>query len=134
MMVSRDCLAARRCPYCSHDDLHGISTMTQRSERWLIVGACVVVYAVAMGAFVLVTDQPVKGIVVGWLQSTFGAGALAIIAAPPLAFLAWATWRDRRLPPVQFTPPKWPRWVRIVGNTYLTPWASGWLRPLPLSS
>ena len=97
----------------------GISNMTQRLERCLIVGSCLVLYTLAMGAFVLITDQPVR-LIVHALDETVGkAWAAAIIAGLPLGLLAWTKWRDRHLPPVEFVPPKLPRWVRIVGNTYL---------------
>jgi hypothetical protein len=93
--------------------------MTQRFERWLIVGACVVLYVLAMGAFALITDKPMRW-AVDWLIVNFGHwGAAAVIGGLPLALLGCAKWRDRHLPPVEFTPPKLPRWVRIVGNTYL---------------
>lgn len=109
----------RGSPYCEHGDLVGISIMTQRSERWLIVGACLVLYVLAMGAFVLITRQPVRWSV-DWLIANLGyLGAGTVIAGLPLGLLAFAAWRDRHLPPVEFNPPKWPRWARYLGNAYL---------------
>jgi hypothetical protein len=99
--------------------LHDIRIMTQRSERWLIVGACVALYALAMGAFAFVTRNPVR-FSIDWLIANFGLwGAAFAIGFPLVALWAWVAWRERDMPPVEFTPPKWPRWVRIIGNTYL---------------
>lgn len=93
--------------------------MTQRSERWLIVGICIVLYVLAMGAFVWLTNP-----FLDWLQlrliAAFGSGgALLAIFAPLIALCAWATWRERHLPPTGFKQPQWPRWVRVAGNLYL---------------
>lgn len=93
--------------------------MSERAERWLIVTACVVLYAVAMGVLAFAIQAPTQ-----WahqqLVAAFGPlGALLVAAVPPIALLAWAAWRDRHLPPVDYTPPRWPRWVRVIGNTYL---------------
>jgi hypothetical protein len=119
MLLSSDCLAARRCPYCSHGDLHGIGTMTQRSERWLTVGACVVLYAIAMALVVWAIREPTRWIV-STLDDTLGPyWSWLVIVLPVLALLAFATLRERKLPPVEFTPPRGPRWARYLGNAYL---------------
>lgn len=105
-------------PYCAHGDLLNTRTMTQRSERWLIVGACVVLYVLAMGLLIWAIRDPVN-----WLGAAifarFGGWGIFVIFAPLASLLAWTTWRDRHVPPVEFKPPKWPRWVRIIGSAYL---------------
>lgn len=93
--------------------------MSERAERWLMVTACVVLYAVAMGVLAFAIQAPVKA-TVDYLLATVGPwGTAAAIAVPPIAMVGIGLWTGRNLPPVHYTPPKWPRWVRIVGNTYL---------------
>jgi hypothetical protein len=93
--------------------------MTQRSERWLIVGACVVVYAISMGLLSWAIREPTAWIVES-LNGTLGPywSWLAIVS-PVFIVLGFATWRDRHIPPVEYTPPKGPRWVGVIGNAYL---------------
>lgn len=93
--------------------------MTQRSERWLIVGACVVVYALAMALVVWAVREPSR-LIVSTLDDAVGPyWSWLIIVFPVLALLTFATLRERNLPPVEFTPPKGPRWPRYIGNAYL---------------
>ena len=117
MMVACDCATTGRGPYCDHADRHDIRTMTQRSERWLIVGACVVLYALAMGFVTWAIRGPTAWLI-DTLNARVGTGwAAVILAIPPLAAGLWAMWPDADYtPPV---PPEGPLWARVIGNAYL---------------
>lgn len=91
--------------------------MTERRQVWLIVGACLVVYAVVMFGFSAAIREPVKW-GVDWLISMLGQGGTGILfGAVWIAGAAWLvlTGRDYVPPPR----PQLPRWVRLIGNTYL---------------
>lgn len=93
--------------------------MTQRSERWLIVGGCITVYALAMALVAWAIREPVH-VLSDWLGATFGRGwGLAIAAIPPAAAGVWAMWPDPNYKPPLSANAKGPRWARYLGNAYL---------------
>lgn len=91
--------------------------MTSKTERWIFVGACALVYAGAMIALAAIIRDPVRW-GVNWLIALLGAnGTLTLFAVVWLVGVAWLIWSGRN--DVQAPPPKLPRWLRLSINVFL---------------
>jgi hypothetical protein len=91
--------------------------MTERRQVWLIVAACLVLYAAIMVGFSAAIREPVKwGI--DWLVSMLGLGGTGILfGAVWVAGVAWLVFTNRDyVPPPR---PQLPRWLHLIGHAYL---------------
>ncbi|WP_324132354.1 hypothetical protein [Bosea sp. (in: a-proteobacteria)] len=89
--------------------------MTERRQIWLIVGACLVVYAAVMFGFSAAIREPVKW-GVDWLISMLGQGGTGILFGAFVVFaFAVGFWPDKDyVPPPQPEFPRWFRWSRAI--------------------
>lgn len=89
--------------------------MTERRQVWLIVGACLVLYAAIMSGFSLAIREPVKW-GVDWLVSMLGLGGTGILfGAFVVAAFTVGFWPDKNyVPPPQPDYPRWFRWSRAI--------------------
>lgn len=89
--------------------------MTERRQVWLIVGACLVLYAAIMVGFSAAIREPVKW-GVDWLVSMLGLGGTGILfGAVWVAGAAWLVFTNRDyVPPPQPDYPRWFRWSRAI--------------------
>lgn len=90
-----------------------------RSERWIYVGVCVVLYALAMALLTWAIREPTRWIVDGLIASVGNGWMLALVCFPGLAAFVWAMWPDPSYTPAPSANARGPRWARYLGNAYL---------------
>lgn len=89
-----------------------------------------VLYSAIMFGLAWVLWQVLPGFI-NWADETLGMWAvrglivLLILGAYSVAYFAGRRSSDG--PAVEFTPPPWPRWVRIIGNSYFVLLGVGFL-------